>query len=724
LALVLFCIRAFTVHLLELGTNTRLFGNEFSYLINAGAIAHIVFQKTGAIPLWNPLIGLGEPLLESPFSFILNPLMAWPVLIAGPLDGAKFAAVLHVAVMGVGGWLLGYVLGCRVVGRVTMALLLAGSGSMAATVGNGFYQMGLSQAYMPWILAGTYGTLFTRQRWPIVVLVTATVLLLFAGTYWYALPSAIGAGLLVLFGIFRWDPRRPFHIQMHWDRTRRVIMTAVILLGLAAVRVLPQLINSALVAHPGESLNETFSFLATLLQYFQRTPPDPNMREAVQHYHYVLPLYFAVGVLAVRVMVGFIRFLVVRPAEALRPAEWRIVIPALMMIFLLTIWGMGGTPLMRSLYQAIPFLQEWRYVGRVGAAAVVWVALLAALWLDDVAQAVQRALFPTQSVARAARRWYVVVADSAVLALVLGSGILVGLEALNNWRTMAGVVPVRDYERAPLAFLRAQHPTDFLPVYTPGFFAYLPHYEFLVRASFGNPDYRPLGLPTTIGSPYTFSGVAPTYALVISDPISGYLQDQIGYRPIPGAPKPFGYDVLFQDPKTPPYTFTTTLERLTRSERRNQPLEGFDTLDVSSYIHNIDSIDVKVGNWPLDSVLIVQETAYPGWSATINGTPVIVESIGERIGVKLPNDVAKADIVFAYRPPLLYESAAISGLFFVIFTIYALQMDRRLPAPLRRRIEDRWNRRSAAPIRAFWARVNRQLSRSDIFEPKREGKNR
>src|SRR5260221_1595814 len=117
-----------TQHLQNWSPDLRIPGDEFSYLVNSGAIASAVFQKTDAIPLWNPFIGSGEPLLESPFSFVLNPFMSWPILWSGPVVGSKIAVIIHIMLMALGGWTLGRVLRLGSPGRARLGRLLAGCG--------------------------------------------------------------------------------------------------------------------------------------------------------------------------------------------------------------------------------------------------------------------------------------------------------------------------------------------------------------------------------------------------------------------------------------------------------------------------------------------------------------------------------------------------------------------------------------------------------------------
>lgn len=671
IGLILFALAIYTQNLQDFAPDKRIHGDEFSYLIGSGAVAHSVFQKTGAIPLWNPFIGMGEPLIENPFSYVLNPLMTWPVLLYGAYNGAKIAVLIHAAIMGVGGWLLAYSLRFRLPARLFLALVLAGSGSMVATIGDGFYQMALSQAYIPWVLAGVVGTLYLEKRWPIVVLAAATTLMIFAGTFWHVLPTAIGAGLLTVFALVGWDSarRRPL---IHWRRLRRATVAGGFILGLAAIRLIPQFVNQDLVIHPNEMLRNTFSFGAVLFRHFQITPPTPDMNQTIMHYHYILPLSFAVGLVIVRGLLLIVDRR--RPSLNDRPPTYLLLIPSLLMIVILTIWATENTPLVKFLYDHIRFLNQWRYVGRMGATASVFIALVAALWLDDLTLWIGGLTLAVRGA-----RWSGTLVRAVLLLVLIGTGSLASLDVLNNWRIHSGLDTDATHERIVLTWFREQHPTEFMPILTWNFYRFLPHYEFLLRASFGNPDYRPLGLPSTLGTWQTMTRVLPQYALLFGDPVLNVLKT-IGYKPVPGAPQPFKTPALYFTEQWPGYLFTTTLDRL-NGPQREKPIYAFDTLPVTQYTHNIDAIKIHVNNYPLNSVLIVQETAYPGWTATINGTPVIVESVGERIGVQLPNDVEVAEVEFRYRPILLYQSAMVSGIAFIGFTVYALQLDRRLRPP-------------------------------------------
>src|SRR5437879_5554903 len=99
IGLIIVLVLNFTAILRDPGSDQKIRGNEYSYLVSSGAVASVIFHKTGAIPLWNPFIGSGEPLFENPFSFILNPLMSLPILFQGPIEGGKTGVMLNILLL-------------------------------------------------------------------------------------------------------------------------------------------------------------------------------------------------------------------------------------------------------------------------------------------------------------------------------------------------------------------------------------------------------------------------------------------------------------------------------------------------------------------------------------------------------------------------------------------------------------------------------------------------
>jgi hypothetical protein len=281
-------------------------------------VAAVTFEHTGRIPLWNSWMGRGEPLLENSFSYVNNPLMFLPVLAWGPYDGAKIAVIAHAVIAGLGGWMLAYLAGLKTAGRLLSAGLFAGHGGIVGAIGMGFYQMSLSQAYVPWIYAGTIGTLRRRDRWSVGLLVVGTALLLFAGTFWYALPTAIGVALLVGFGLFEHDAAG--RIRLNAVALRRIAVAAVLIGAVAAVRLIPQAVNHEYVTHVEEYFpNPPRDFGWTAGLYFSPTMPPDSQISSLYFFYTLSPVFL------ILLLVG--RTLII-PVGGKTPGTGRLIIPA------------------------------------------------------------------------------------------------------------------------------------------------------------------------------------------------------------------------------------------------------------------------------------------------------------------------------------------------------------------------------------------------------------
>ena len=621
----------------DFSPDMRIRGNEITYLISSGQFASEIFQRTGAIPLWNPLMRLGEPLLENPFSFVLNPLMTLPITVWGPVQGPKVSILLHIVLLGAGGWMFGYVIGLGTPARILMGMLIGGSGGVAGAVGTGFYQMALSQTYVPWVYAGIFGTLYKRdQRWPVVMLVTFTALMIFAGTFWYLLPTALAGGLMVMFALLGNRDN-----QARGAILRRVLWAGVLILGVGAVRLLPQFIHRDFVEHPNASvLHEALNLIEIVRLYF-----EPSDVSAI-HYHYVLPPLFLL------LLVGF--RLLFHQRRKLPGGHWRLVVPGVIVIVLFTLWALEG-PILRWIYEEIPFLGEWRFPGRMMGAALPWIVLLVAIAFDDVVYSLMK-------------RAQVNVARLLVAGFVVAMGLAAGIEVLGNWRDATGVERISTTNRPILEYLRQTNPGDFVTVQNASYGDYTPFFETFTRARFGNPDYWPGSIPYDYGDHRTFRDVLPEYAVGYEGGIINWLLESsfesVGYEhPVLDRP-------LFANPEAPAYAFTAAVNDLLRL---TGPIDGAITNPVENVVHHNDAVQVMV-NRP-GEVLVVQETAYPGWEVTVKGAPAEVLSMGGVLAVQLPEQPGSVEVVFRYVPREYFVGSAIT-LFSIAVTIaYALGLN-------------------------------------------------
>jgi hypothetical protein len=689
IALICLVAYSFTPQVRDPAPELRLRGPEYSYLVSTGAFAAQVYAHSGAIPLWNPFMGRGEPMLESAFSYVLNPFMTIPIYLNGAVQGGKDALILHIFIIGLGGWLLAKALDCRAPGRLLLGLLLSGSGSFAGAIGFGFYQMSLSQAYIPAIYAGVIGALYRTHRGWIVLLATSATLLIFSGTFWYVLPTAIGAAALTIFALLcrRADGR----IAVAHEALARLIGAAALTFLLASVRLIPQIAHFDLIEHPFYELLITLDFGDLFRAYFD-SAPLAELHLYAQYYHYIAPPLLVGIVVLLRLWTAG------DPALARLIPRWRIVLPAALLIALFTAWAQEKTLFMQWLYTSFPVLTEWRFLGRMMAAGSIWIAVLIAVGFDDVI----RAAFGRFEWRMAAIRG--MIPRAAVVAALMGVGAYAAADVLQNWYRAAGTEGVFTFTAEAIDDIRAGETViddPFIPLWSEGFFDYLPHFETLIRASFGNPDYRAAGVAPTLGT-LDAMNFPPEYAAGLNPDYQSYLLE-LGYGLLPGyaGVTRYGIDAaegmelkdrvvtvrhdpptyptaLWHNPNVPTYVFAVHIDDL---RERIAPLTRREAAPIQSYVHHIDSIAVTLGDYDTGYILVVQETAYPGWTVTIDGTFYPLESVGGLIGVTLPPKPMGSGVtrvVFAYEPPLWYLGAWVTLGGAILCALYLLRADRLL----------------------------------------------
>ncbi len=106
--------------------------------------------RQGEMPLWNPYIFLGAPLLANPQSAVLYPLH-WPLIGLPVTAQVYWSAALHTWLLGLGGYVLLRVWGHSRGAALVSGLVLAGSGFYGGLIGH-LNQMN-GAAWLPWALA-------------------------------------------------------------------------------------------------------------------------------------------------------------------------------------------------------------------------------------------------------------------------------------------------------------------------------------------------------------------------------------------------------------------------------------------------------------------------------------------------------------------------------------------------------------------------------------------
>lgn len=658
---------AVTQSLHDFSNQVQLSGNDMVHHTRSADFAGQFLRGSGKIPLWDPFIGNGQPMLEAAQSFILNPFMSLPIMLLGAKPGVLIAVLLHALIFGWGGWVWARVMGFGIGGRLLMGALLISSGSVTGPLNHGVFQLALSQAYMAYIYAGLIAMLFLpNQRWGLTLFVIATALLIFSGTFWYVLPTAVGCALIALFALIDFQAGK-IHIQQ--KRFQLLLLAAIFVVGVAAIRLLP--VNRELLFHPTTSYDYQLSYLQVFINYL-----DPHYAtERAQWfilYHYVVPAWLMISVVGLALVTW-------RLVKHDLVGGWRVILAGTLFVLLISFFGMGTTPAVNSIYSAIPFLENWRNPGRMAAAASPWIVLLAGWAFDRL----------TRGAWWLAQRNQLSKFVGALALTVLAVG---GLEAAsqvaNNWTTSLGMVPTSNMfplQQSGARLLRERYPSQFLAIHT-GWITHFFLNENLIRHPYGDNEVFTIGVPPTIGVPSTYKREQLQYVEEFafgdaSDSGNGIWLLENGYLEMENMlVDEYTGSVLDYQPEALPYAYAVS--ELTLLDQGDTPLTRSMTQPVT-YYHRIDQVEVEVIDPDPATVIVIQETAYPGWTVTINGDAQPLESVDRRLAVRVPTSVERASIVFSYQPTLLYLGSVITIVSGMLLALYALRLERWFAPALR-----------------------------------------
>ncbi len=324
------------------------------------------------IPTWNPYLGNGTPIINDAFNYLFNPFASLPVLIFGGVQGSKLAMCVALLLAGYNMWALAKAIGVGGVARVAAGALYMMSGGIAAKFHTGHFQLGLSLAWPPLVLAGLWWTLNSQDRRAPVLTAVAFTLMFFAGNIYYTLHVLICSVLIVAFHLVE---------RGRWDRLKRVGIAGVFALGLSMIQFMPIWAVRDFVDHEGVRFDQLTNQIDSQYDMSQAianfTYPWENWRifEDAPFLMNVVVDYAYIGPTAFLFIAGLG---VTRYRFRFKRAAWIALILALFMM----VWGAAQTPILNYLYANISLLAEFRYVGRAHSIAALWWIVLAALGID------------------------------------------------------------------------------------------------------------------------------------------------------------------------------------------------------------------------------------------------------------------------------------------------------------------------------------------------------
>jgi len=445
LALALVAVFGVVSMLPVLASGDRLGVWDWDHHFASAELERQAVLEHGALPLWNPYLRGGLPVLQHPLGAVLAPDF-WIVLLAGVPLGFKLLLAFRFAVGLAGGWLLGRELSLTPPAAGLFAVLATGSGAWTAHVVLGHAEWSLL-AYVPWILLALLRALpaaapeaarAAQGRRPapwIVAAAAGTALLYLGGNVYLLVALALFAGALV--AVLAWRRRRPALLLVG-------LAPFVLAAGLAGAKLLPTLELFRDHARPGGGFKRLLSHepasawaeLPRALHFVLLERDVPWPEDPAVLFHRPLGDYTRAHLVARQPLVDFVNF-----------GAYLGVLPLLLLPFAVLSRGpvAGGLaagsglllllalsdPLARALgpdpwgaLQTLPVFGTLRTPGRFLAVAIVGVAALCALGLDA---ALRRA--PLSARAR----------DALALAAL---AVVVADHGLRNARALAGAFPV------------------------------------------------------------------------------------------------------------------------------------------------------------------------------------------------------------------------------------------------------------------------------------------
>jgi len=369
--------------------------------------------KTGQIPLWNPLIGMGAPLIANyqsalfyPPNWLLIPLAA---IGDAPLIawGQTLLVMLHLIWAGMGMRLLGKRLGLNRLAQAVSGVAYSMSGYLVGRAG--FLSINAAAAWLPWIIylvtvlvedqAGAhcrFPFLLTRNM---IYLILGFGMLLLAGhaqTAWYIILLSIGWTFL-----WGWIQK-----QRGWAWLGRNLLRvgAAILCGagLAAVQLLPTaeyLMQSQRASAVSYELAMTYSFwpwrfLTLLAPDLFGNPAHGDYWGYGNYWEDAVYIGLAPFLLAAAAIFRYLSIKIRKRSCDLQIFNHQLFAFLMAVIFLAFVLAIGNnTPIFPFLYRYVPTFDMFQAPTRLTILAIFAMALLAGYGVNILSRPEGRALY-------------------------------------------------------------------------------------------------------------------------------------------------------------------------------------------------------------------------------------------------------------------------------------------------------------------------------------------
>lgn len=352
--------------------------------------------QTGTIPLWNPLLGTGAPLLANYQSALLYPpnVILW---ILGPDFGHGYMIALHLIVAGVGMALIARKLGIGFFGQCVAGVTFSLGGYMVARAW--FISINHAAAWLPWIILFTERILDQMKErppfktsWPSILGLSLCLALQWlaghAQTAWYSLL------LLVGWSVWRFSQNRQASIVL-WGFTRLLLAGGIAFL-ISAAQLLPTMEYLAL-SQRASSLDREFALTYSFWpwRFLGFLFPDLFGNPAVGDYwgygnYWEDAIY--IGILPILFALGAIWRAIRKPSNQVSIDRFLLVTSIITIIFALG----KNTPIFTFLFDHVPTFNLFQAPSRWNLLLMFSLSLLAARGAEFWATPIDRSLYWTR----------------------------------------------------------------------------------------------------------------------------------------------------------------------------------------------------------------------------------------------------------------------------------------------------------------------------------------
>jgi hypothetical protein len=617
---------------LDFNPDTTLSGREAQRLAGPILPFFTSLQDFGRIPHWNPYRGTGAPMFASPFMYLFNIPGSLPFALFEPAIALKVSVTLALLVTALGGWLIAYALDLKPFTRLYLGAFLLINGALASKLQAGYSQMAWNMAWA--VCATGFLLLALRKKHPIAPMWAGLTfaLVFLSGVIYYTLPTGVSLLIVALFYMVNVgrDEKGVLRVTVNRWAVRVALLAGVFGLGFAMIQFLPTALGARHLGHitdPGQAGSQPIRYILVNFliddRAFYRNELLGKTAYLSEHYAFVGLLPFVL--------------LLALPVLYWKRREWRREILLLAVLNMVLVqWVANRYTYVGSIYKAIPFLNQFKYPGRMIMIETIYLLTLSAIGFDALWQALgtltgQLEVWSQPPLVRLQITWKAL----ARVALVAVAAVSMRKVMLTN-RQLIYVDEIEPHGEYVIAWVTYNLPRASRVLF-PDCCYELAVYERRMNSIMLDEGWMPLGMTNSR----------------LFGPAFDYLSNYVIRSPLDPPdwvdPEPLFEEELFAVYRVPgslPYAFVVSQERVTEP----LPLLPDERQEVRVTFQNTDII--VIDQLPEDTsgqVLVLTETAYPGWRVWVDDEPTELYPVNRFLGVQLPSGARQ--VTFSYHTP-------------------------------------------------------------------------